>query len=211
MGYKRIPGGDLTAEIYQSLEAEQKDKLVSDFVRFLSEFHQVFSISEAEAMGITREQPFSYTEKIRAKLPGKVKDVTIEEFILETVEEYNGVMKESAEQVVLYNDLHTENIAFDPDTKKLNGIFDFGDVAIGDINKEFAPLYKLDSKFLEKVISQYEIVTGRSVSLRRVVLHERIQEITDLVLEFIDKPDSGVYKRAMGRIKKWMGERTLYK
>src|SRR5579864_6868154 len=128
MGYKKVEGGDMTEDIFNSLSDEQKDVLAFDLANFLAEFHRTTAIAKfvelnpvTEEMEIQIENPYENLESIISDKPTLY-------FISETIDEYKSILENKSEQVVLYNDLHTENMAFDPISKKLNGVFDFGDV-----------------------------------------------------------------------------------
>lgn len=210
MGYRKILGGDLTHEIFDSLNSEQKEKLTFDLANFLREMHDAISPEEARKIGIKDEDSPSYTISIKSILPNKIDDESVLDFIEVTIKEYDGMIQEKVEFVFLYNDLHTENMAFDATAKKLNGVFDFGDIMIGDVNMDFYPLYKFDPYFMKAVAEKYQELTGRKLNLRRMVIYGRINELSDLA-ELIDQPESTVYKNAIMRIEKWNKELDLFR
>ena len=210
MGYPKIQGGSLTTEIFDSLNSEQKEKLTFDLANFLREIHASISPDEARKIGVVNEDLPSYSRSIKSVLPNKIKDKPVLDFMESTIEEYDGMIQEKVESVFLYNDLHTENMAFDATAKKLNGVFDFGDIMIGDVNIDFYPLYKFDPYFMKAVAEKYQELTGRKLNLRRMVICGRINELSDLA-EFINQPESTVYKNAILRIEKWNKELDLFK
>ncbi len=213
MGYKKIPGNDLTQEIFDSLNSEQKEKLIFDLANFLQEIHNALSVKDARKMSVEDENSLnllSYLNTAKKILQQKIDDQQIVNFTNKTCDEYEKMLEEKTELVFLYNDLHTENIAFDYVAKRLNGVFDFGDVLIGDVNMDLYPLYKFDPYFMKDVAEKYQQLTGRKLSLRRMVIYGRINELCDLV-EFINIPESTVYKNAIMRIKKWNSEMEMFK
>jgi len=210
MGYHKIPGGDLTTEVFDSLNSEQKEKLTFDLANFLREIHGSISPDEARKIGVADEDLPSYSRSIKSILSSKISDKSVLTFVDTTVKEYENLIQEKVESVFLYNDLHTENMAFDATAKKLNGVFDFGDIMIGDVNMDFYPLYKFDPSFMRAVVEKYQELTSRKLNLRRMVIYGRINELSDLA-EFIDQPESKVYKNAMMRIEKWNLETDLFK
>jgi aminoglycoside phosphotransferase (APT) family kinase protein len=209
MGYEKIPGGDLTPEIFTTLNLAEKQKLIFDLANFLKEIHEVFSFEKARELGVEDEALPTYSTMAKKFLP-KIKNSMVLDFIQKTCDEYDVMTKEQPELVFLFNDLHTENMAFDYDNKKLNGIFDFSDLAIGDVNLDFHPFCKFDPYFMKAVAEKYQELTGRRLSLRRMVIYSRINELCDLA-EFIDRPESRVYKNAMERIDKWLLKMDLFK
>lgn len=210
MGYRKVHGGNLTEAIFDSLSDEQKEKLTFDLANFLREMHGSISPDEAQKLGVEDEDLPSYSRSIKEVLPKRISDKQILDFTEATIREYEGMIQEKVELVFLYNDLHTENMAFDATAKKLNGVFDFGDVMIGDMNMDFYPLYKFNPFFMKAVAEKYQELTGRKLNLRRMVIYGRINELSDLA-ELIDRPESTVYKNAIIRIEKWNKELDLFK
>lgn len=202
MGYKKIPGNDLTKEIYDLLSLDEKKKLIFDLANFLKEFHSSISVEQVKKIGLELEDYKSYLDLINKRLNNRFDDVQISSFIERTCKEFLTMASEKQNIVVLYNDLHTENIAFDNINKRVVGIFDFGDVMIGDIHFEFHQLYKFDPNLMRAVALKYQELTGVNLELRRMVISARINELCNLA-EFIDKPDSRVYKNAITNIEKW--------
>ena len=87
----------------------------------------------------------------------KVKDRDVVAFRHETIAAYQKLDHTYDRLVVLYNDLHNDNMAFDQKKKRLNGIFDFGDVAVGDIHLDFHPLYKFNQSLVHIVFKKRRI------------------------------------------------------
>lgn len=210
MGYQKIQGGSLTPEIFASLNSEQKEKLTLDLANFLREIHSAISVDEAKKIGVEDENLPSYSHSIKSVLPNKIQNKSVLDFMETTLKEYGGMIEEKVELVFLYDDLHTENMAFDATAKKLNGVFDFGDIMIGDVNMDFYPLYKFDPYFMKSVAEKYQELTKHKLNLRRMVIYGRINELSDLA-ELIEQPESTVYKNAIMRIEKWNKEMDLFK
>ncbi len=209
MGYRKIPGSDLTREVFEPLSSVEKDNLIFDLANFLREIHSALTPDKARAMGVNNEDLLQYPRLIESVLPQTLHDPSILHFIAATLKEYRVMIQDKVDIVFLYNDLHTDNMAFDPVGKKLNGVFDFGDIEVGDINKEFHPLYKFDPGFMKSVALKYQELTGRMLNLRRVVIHARINELSDLA-ELIHQPTSLVYNNAIQRIGQWSKEMDIY-
>lgn len=210
MGYNKIQGGDLTHEIFNALNSEQKEKLIYDLANFLFEMHRSISPDEAIKIGIEYEALPSYSRSVKSVLPSKVTNKSVLDFMEVTIKEYENIIQEKMELVFLHNDLHTDNMAFDANAKKLNGVFDFGDSMIGDVNMDFYPLYKFDPYFMKAVAEKYQELTGRKLNLRRMVIYGRVNELSDLA-KLVDQPESIVYRNAIMRIEKWNLELDLFK
>ncbi len=210
MGYEKIPGNDLVYTDYLTLSDDEKNQLVFDLANFLKEIHTSVSLEQANEFNVDTEDLNSYSEMVKNLLIDKITDPQILKFINQTCDEYESFAKENQNLVFLYNDLHTENMAFDSEKKKINGIFDFSDCMIGDVYMDFHSLYKFDPQLMKAVAEKYQELTSTKLNLRRMVVTARIAELCDLA-QFIDQPESRVYKNTMNNVKKWMSEVDIFK
>ena len=210
-GYKKIRGVNLTKKIIWSLTKKQYKKLIFDLANFLNEIHSALTAGQAKQLGVLQEDYASYSDLIIAKIikPKKIKDKQILNFIIKTTKEYQAMIKKKMVNVFLYNDLHGDNMAFDIKKKKLNGIFDFSDVMVGDINLDFNCLYRFGQKFLEDIIKNYSRLSDRKLDKRRIILYSWINEISDLAL-CINRPNSKIYKNVIKEIRGWIRKQDTY-
>ena len=202
-GYRKIQGVPLTKKILDSLKKEEREKLIFDIANFLFEFHNFFSLRKARQLGLKNEDHFSYYTIISNKLFKKIGNDKIAEFVKRVLEDYKSIKIKKSEIVSLYNDLHEDNMAFDLKKKQLNGIFDFGDVMTGDLNREFCYLFRLDPVIMQEIISKYQKISGRKIDIERVKIYAKINEMSDLSF-YVDKPNSKIYYKALKNIRKWM-------
>lgn len=211
MGYKKLLGCDLTPEFYRDMTNQQRQKLSHDYAQFAWEVHNAISIDRAKDLGIKKEDYDKHLPIINEVLSSeKIPNPDILAFAKDTVREYAETANSNVITSFIYGDLHTENIAFNPDTKQLNGVFDFGDTCIGDIHFEFAPIYKFNTELLENTVHAYEALANIKLSLRKIVLRGRMNELGDLA-EYIEQPTSEIYLKAMTRMELWAKEKDVYK
>jgi hypothetical protein len=88
-------------------------------------------------------------------------------------------------------------------------VYDFGDVAIGDLHREFGPLYRLDKKLLEATVARYEARAGVSLSLRRIVMIQRVDRLADLAMS-IDDTSNPEVQTVFDEINEWRNELDVY-
>ncbi|HZS45255.1 MAG TPA: aminoglycoside phosphotransferase family protein [Blastocatellia bacterium] len=210
MAYQKIPGNCLTREVFDRMNQTEKEKLVFDLANFLFEIHNSLTVEEARKLGIRDENLPSYSDLVKAVLLKHMTDRLVRSFAEETLKEFEAINPTEDELVFLYNDLHTDNMAFDDVNRKLNGVYDFGDICVGDVNMDFYPLYKFDPNFMKAVVEKYQEFSGRRLNLRRMVIYGRMGELCDLA-EYIDKPQSPVYQNALHRVIKWQSEMDIFK
>lgn len=205
-GYVKIPGSDLTSELYRSMTEEEKDKLAFELASFLKEIHESMTLEEARKIGVSQKIIEWYLDNVNDLKSKFSFDHQISQFVNEVIRKFEKMFRESNDLVLLYNDLHDENIAIDPVNKKLNGVFDFGDVSIGDRNFDFSPMYRFYSADLtQRMVYQYEKITGKKLNLHKIKIYSYIWEISD-VGELFDDKENTVYKQGMARIKEWAAE-----
>ncbi len=208
MGYHKIPGTRFTNRLLGSLTARERARLVRDLANFLFEIHSAMSVSEAKRIDLRDELPRPFHDRIPIIIKKHIENKKIIQFLNETVTAFRKLGHTHDRLVFLYNDLHNDNMAWNTKTKRLNGIFDFGDVAVGDIHLDFHPLYKFNQHLMEEVVRAYERRATTKLSLPRIIIYARMNELADLA-EYIDQPTSRVYKKAMKRIRMWQDEKII--
>ncbi|MFA6255385.1 MAG: aminoglycoside phosphotransferase family protein [Patescibacteria group bacterium] len=209
-GYQKINGQKLSMSIIKKLNDRQYNQLVADVAKFLKEIHKALSLKQAKKLGVLYENYDSYHQLITSKIirPKKITDQKIYNFIVDTVKEYKKMIPKKQLNVFLYNDLHGDNMAFDKSRGRLNGIFDFSDVMIGDIHLDF--IYHFDINFMQDLINKYQQITNiKNLNKRRAIIYTRINEISDLAA-VINQPNCQVYKRVIKDLKKWQKEKNIY-
>lgn len=206
IGYKKIQGKFLTSQDWDAFSPEEKDGMARELARFVWDIHQAITPIEAKTLGVEDDSMESVDEDSYQKhiqeLISLLRDPELIAIARETLNDIQSYRSIPPDTVFLYNDLHTENFVYDPKTKHLNGVFDFGDIAVGDVHLDFLQLYKFDPDLLRMVVDEYERLSKRKLSMSRIIAYAKVNELCDLK-EFFDKPESSVYKNAIERLKRW--------
>jgi aminoglycoside phosphotransferase (APT) family kinase protein len=208
VGYRMLRGQPLTSDRYARRSDVEKAKVADDLARFLFEIHSAISVARARSFGLKLDDHESYVREA-AGLRARVDDPALVLFIDDTIQEASSRLRLPAPQAFLYNDLHGDNMAFDEIDGRLNGIFDFGDVAYGDINRDFATLYYIDRTLMEATAAAYERTSGLMLSRRRMILWYRLERFADLA-ELVNLPGSQETERIVREINRCMAEPALY-
>jgi aminoglycoside 2''-phosphotransferase len=208
VGYRMLRGQPLTSDRYARRSDVEKAKVADDLARFLFEIHSAISVARARSFGLKLDDHESYVREA-AGLRARVGDPALVLFIDDTIQEASSRLRLPAPQAFLYNDLHGDNMAFDEIDGRLNGIFDFGDVAYGDINRDFATLYYIDRTLMEATAAAYERTSGLMLSRRRMILWYRLERFADLA-ELVNLPGSQETERIVREINRCMAEPALY-
>ncbi|OHA21551.1 MAG: hypothetical protein A2849_03975 [Candidatus Taylorbacteria bacterium RIFCSPHIGHO2_01_FULL_51_15] len=162
-GYKKIPGVQLK-DVKEELTDTQREQLAKDAALFLFELHNALPISEAAEFGLKRPRGGPSREKlsdIRQLVNREFPDEEMREFLLSSIDRYEHMLGEaSPPQGLLHGDFHPGNIVVNPDTNRLNGVIDFGEVAIGDVYVDFAYQFARDKDFAKAMMEEYSRLSG---------------------------------------------------
>ena len=208
MGYRIIHGSQLTTAIYRALSGSQRVEVAHDLARFLAEVHRAISVPDAAALGVQRDHPRAYLDEA-VTIVGRIDDQDARSFVETTLRECESIVAAPGIESFLYNDLHGDNVGFDVERGRLNGVYDFGDIALGDLHREFGPLYRLDKELLKATVAKYELMTGVSLSLRRIVMIQRLDRLADLAMLFDDTGNPEI-QRVFEEINDWRNELDIY-
>lgn len=196
IGYKKIIGDPLTTSILKSLSIKNRRLLAVDMANFFYEFHKALPISSAKKLNLGADNHKWRPEVIQKYVFGKLKDKKLLNFIESNLNKYLELIKDKSNLIIAYNDLHQNNVAFNKKSGRLNGIFDFGDVAVEHISMEFYRLFIFDQSLGTDVIKEYEKISGRKVSVKRVFITAVIS-VAAMLGVYNRKPSSKKYQDAL--------------
>ncbi len=197
IGYRKIMGEMITAEVYQAFQEEEKKRCASQLGTFLTALH-AFPVEEARIGGLTRQWSGWFPEGVQV-----FKTEVLPRFS-ETVQKnilafFDTFMSYPFAETVTHGDLFLRHSFFDRRNKEISGIIDFGDATIGDPARDFqCILDSSDPGFLGLVLSSYQ---GREDPhlVDRVLMWNRLA----LLLDTPDIFDDGLmdkYERQLEEI-----------
>ena len=118
---------------------------------------------------------------IRERLPGVVDDDDLVVIMGRTIERYEAIVVGAGDRVLVHGDLGLHNLALDPETDAVDGIFDYDGVAWADRHHDFRYLvFDVGREdMLDAALGVYEPATGRTIDRDRVRLYnERARSAT---------------------------------
>ena len=199
VGYKKIFGRPLSSTLYKSLSLRQKNQLAKDLALFFYEFQLALPLKLSHKLGLKKDTQIWRLEYLKKCLTTKKINNEISLFLNRVIKKRGELKKKDFNFVVAYNDLHGNNIAFDTKTNRITGIFDFSDTAIEDVNQEFASIFSLDPKFVEKIIEEYEKISKIKVNLEWVFINSVIITAT-IFCDSLSKPKSANYRKSVNNL-----------
>jgi len=196
VGYKKIIGKPLLENTLKSLNAKERNILANDVAKFFYEFHSALLLINYRKFKLEKDSQSWRPLVIKKNVINKIKNQELSTFIENSLDKYLELSKDKTNLVIAYNDLHGNNMAFDKKLGRLNGIFDFSDVAIEDIHREFCSLFSLDQELTISIIKRYEKLSKRKIDISKVFITAVVCEASILGV-FINKPESKNYKYAL--------------
>ncbi|MBX4869543.1 phosphotransferase family protein [Rhizobium bangladeshense] len=183
--HAKLEGEHLITEDYGALGEGDRQHLADDLARFYAELHAL-DADRLRAAGAGSIQPWQSPEAVRAKaLPQLPSD--IKGFAEAVVSDFEALPPDPYGKVYGFFDGHGWNMAFDFRQRRLNGIYDFADSGFGPLHQEFIYSNFISPDLTARIISAYEMLTGRSLDRRRIAIMTGFHRLSELA-ELSDDP-----------------------
>ena len=182
LAYRKLSGAWFDREAYLDATAERRDVLAASLAAFLVAMHAEFTADEVTALGIpavNHRSPVRTVLKGMGRLPREYRPVA--ESLLERYAATWTAGTIPGPRVVLHNDFHTWNMVFAPPGPvwKLDGIWDFSCVQVGEPTFDLRYLDKSPRDLLDRVAGQYEAMTGWRVDPDAAVVASRMEQFVE--------------------------------
>jgi len=176
--HEKIPGEHLLAEHYEKLDEPGRDALAAAMARFFADLHRLDHDAMRRA-GALPIGPWFKAEMIAAKamplLTGPYRD-----FAAETLAAWQVLPADPYGETYGFFDGHGWNMAFDHQSHRLNGVYDFGDSGFGPLHREFVYPSLVSGDLTKRIIDHYEPLAGRSIDRDRVRLLTGVHKLYEL-------------------------------
>ena len=156
-GQSKIEGVPLSPEIYEELSLEDEEQLAKDLANFLHELHHIPFNEYRENTIDNFKKDY---EKLKELVYDKLDEITKQKIDNMYMELFNNSDFLNCENSLIHNDFSCNNIMFNPNTKRVSGIIDFGDACVSDLDNDFYCLLEdsdeeLGISFGLKVLKNY--------------------------------------------------------
>jgi aminoglycoside phosphotransferase (APT) family kinase protein len=166
------------------------------------------AIGEAQVAGwLPRRVPWpERSDWLRERLPGVVDDDDLVVRMGRTIERYEAVAVDAGDRVLVHGDVGLHNLALDPETDSVNGIFDYDGAAWADRHHDFRYLLFDAGRedMLDAALGVYEPATGRSLDRDRIRLYNAACAITFLAFRSGTPPDEKSCGRTLAEDLQWV-------
>lgn len=152
VGYRKIPGINLTKQIYADLNVEVRHNIAQALALFFTQLHNAVSKEQALQMGYTNIiRPIKEIEfNLCSTLPRDI-GIMVQDAIAYAKED----LSKEQNLIFIHQDVNGDNSAFNMTTGQIGGIFDFTDAAIGPRSWEFAEQFVIDAELAKSTAQIY--------------------------------------------------------
>jgi aminoglycoside phosphotransferase (APT) family kinase protein len=151
------------------------------------------AIGEAETTGwLPRRTAWpERSDWIRERLSGVVDHDDLIVVMERTIGRYEAVAVDGNDRALVHGDVGLHNLALDPDTDTVNGIFDYDGAAWADRHHDFRYLlFDVEREdMLEAALAVYEAATGRTLDRERIRLYNAACAISYLAFRLGTPPE----------------------
>jgi aminoglycoside phosphotransferase (APT) family kinase protein len=179
--HRKLHGEHLLAAQYETFAEADRQRLGEAMGRFYAELHAI-DRSLLIAAGARPLKPWSSSETIRASalrlLPPDLHGPA-----QETIAAFESLPPDPYGTTYGFFDGHGWNMAFDHESRTLNGVYDFGDSGLGPLHQEFIYSNFISTDLTRRIVCAYEVHTGRTLDRNRIEIltgMHRLWELSEL-------------------------------
>jgi len=85
-------------------------------------------------------------------------------------------------------DGHGWNLAFDQETSRLSGVYDFADSGFGSLHRDFVYSNFISTDLTERIVTNYEALSGRVLRRERIEVLTGAHRLWELAAAVDDPP-----------------------
>jgi hypothetical protein len=176
--HEKLKGEHLLAAHYEKLPVQARERLAADMALFFAELHAIddrrMAAAGAGPIG-SWLPPDEILREAWPRLPDELRG-----YAERTIDALQRMPADPCGKTYGYFDGHGWNMAFDHTAGRLNGIYDFGDSGFGDLHQEFMHPNWISPDLTDRIVTEYEALTGRTIDRERVTLLSGVLRLSEL-------------------------------
>src|SRR5262249_31314687 len=181
-----LTGRHLHAEALAKLEFG--GALAMAMGKMLAELHCALPRAEGVPLGLGSPEWPLPVEKMRRSLRGLV-DTELEATMYRVLDLYEATIVPEGDLVLIHGDFGSHNFAFDPESHRLCGLFDFDGVALADRHLDLKYLPSYGEAIMAKTLAVYRQQTAVEISIERIRLYHAAAAMSFLAWR-VDEPQA---------------------
>lgn len=183
--HAKLPGEHLVSVQYEQLSASRRQQLGEAMALFYTQLHGL-PVAMLQAAGAKPVEAWlAPDEMLRRAWPVLPEDLRV--YAESRVAQWQALPPDPYGAVFGFFDGHGWNMAFDHDSGRLNGLYDFGDAGIGDRHREFIYSNWISRDLTARIAGGYERFSGKTLNRDRIELLSGVLRIWEVAV-FAGKP-----------------------
>ncbi|GAB4024129.1 phosphotransferase family protein [Spirosoma koreense] len=164
--HNKLHGDHLTTVQYERLPEIARQRLAEDMARFYAELHAI-ETSSLQAAGAQTNDQWPSPDIILAGIRPYLSRTQLMK-AKKLLDTWARLPTDPCGVTFGFFDGHGLNMAFDHEHQRLRAMYDFGDAGFGELHEEFIYTSFIAPELTQRVITQYEQLTGRFIDRERV-------------------------------------------
>jgi aminoglycoside phosphotransferase (APT) family kinase protein len=152
----------------------QAMRLASDLGNALAQLHGALTRKEAEEFGPANIDTLRTADALRARLEGKFSEPITANTFDRLLDLYRAYEPREDDLVLAHGDLWGGNMAVDPDSGALKGLFDLDDAGLADRHVDFMYFHSFGDAFARRALASYAANSGQSASWEQVAIYHAV-------------------------------------
>lgn len=184
--HEKLKGVHLITADYDRLPQAARQQLGERLGRFYAELHQLeeATMLTAGAGLVSQWQPVTaMRERALPMLAGDIRQKAAA-----AIDAFEQLPPDPYGKTYGFFDGHGWNMAFDHANQRLTGMYDFADSGFAPVHQEFIYARFVSPDLTERIITSYEVLTGRAIDRQRVEILTAAHRLSELA-ELADNPD----------------------
>jgi aminoglycoside phosphotransferase (APT) family kinase protein len=186
--HAKLRGEHLEPTVYADLPEADRDRLAERLARFYAELHALPDAPLAAA-GARPIQPWLGPDEILERV-WPILDEPLRRYAERIVAAWRTLPPDPFGLTYGFFDGHGWNMAFDRQTRRLNGVYDFGDSGLGHLQQEFIYANMISPDLASRIVRRYAAMTGRALDAGRIELLYKALRLSELA-ELAADPQKG--------------------
>lgn len=164
--HRKLKGSYLETPHYARLPVEAREDLALRLARFYVDLHGL-DLETMRAAGAGPVEAWAKPDEVRDKvlplLSGK-----LQRQASQIIASWTELPPDPYGETYGFFDGHGWNMAFDHETNRLSGIYDFADSGFGPLHRDFIYSNFISADLTERIVSHYEALSGCALERKRI-------------------------------------------
>jgi aminoglycoside phosphotransferase len=169
--------------------------LAKELGEAIADLHSSITQKEGLAIGLSAVEPCRFSADLVAMLQAETAGTAQIDALQQLLTVHRNEPPSKADGVVVHGDIWRGNMAIDPTTERLIGLFDFDDCGLADRHFDLRYAHSFGEDFAARCFAAYSVRSGTVVSARRTAMYHAISAFEALQEALLAKDPDDIRRR----------------